>query len=68
MHKPVLALLAIAASLAMQAQVTRDPPRSSGSGQVASMSESASAFLATLTPQQRAKVMHRFDDDAARTN
>jgi hypothetical protein len=38
------------------------------SGQAAAMSESASAFLATLTSSQRAKIIHRFDDDAARTN
>jgi hypothetical protein len=31
------------------------------------MAESASAFLATLTSDQRAKIVHRFDDDAART-
>jgi hypothetical protein len=32
------------------------------------MAESASAFLASLSPAQRAKIVHRFDDDAARTN
>lgn len=68
MHRPVLALLAVVASLAMQAPGTSDPQQSGGSGQAAAMPESASAFLASLTPAQRAKVMHRFDDDAARTN
>jgi hypothetical protein len=32
------------------------------------MSETASAFLSTLSSEQRAKVVHRFDDDGARTN
>jgi hypothetical protein len=31
------------------------------------MAETASAFLATLTSDQRAKIVHPFDDDAART-
>ncbi len=42
--------------------------RADGSGQAAAMTESASAFLATLTSDQRAKIIHPLDDDAARTN
>jgi hypothetical protein len=52
----------------VQAPAPTVPAQSGGNGQAAAMSESASAFLATLTPDQRAKIVHRFDDDAARTN
>jgi hypothetical protein len=68
MQKSVLALSAIIASFLMQAPANIDPRQTGGTGQAAAMSESVSAFLATLAPDQRAKIGHRFDDDAARTN
>jgi hypothetical protein len=68
MQKPVLALIAIGASLLVQAPATPDPQPSGETGRAAGMAASASAFLATLTADQRAKIMHRLDDDAARTN
>jgi Spy/CpxP family protein refolding chaperone len=68
MQRSVLAFLAIVASIAMQAPAPTGPQPGGGSGQAAAMAESASAFLATLTPSQRAKIVHSFEDDAARTN
>ena len=68
MHKAVLASVALLASLAVQGPGATQKTPVGASGQAAAMAESASAFLATLSSDQRARVMHRFDDDSARTN
>lgn len=73
MQRPVLAIVAIFgtfaifALLAVHGPATTQAQPAARNGQAATMAESASAFLATLTADQRAKVVHRFDDDAART-
>jgi hypothetical protein len=68
MHKSVLAFFALLASLVAQGPATPRKQPVGGSGQAAAMAESAAAFLATLTSDQRAKVMHPFEDDSARMN
>jgi hypothetical protein len=68
MKRSVLVFFAISASLVMHGSATTQTPRAAESGQAAVMSESASAFLATLTTDQRVKIIHRFDDDAARVS
>lgn len=68
MRRSAIAFLAIFASLVMQTPAATDTQQSGGNGQAAPMAESASAFLATLTSGQRTKMVHRFDDNEARTN
>ncbi|HWH22858.1 MAG TPA: DUF3500 domain-containing protein [Allosphingosinicella sp.] len=68
MRRSVLAFFAIFASLVMQGPATTQTQQIGGYGQAAAMAESASAFLASLTPAQRARIVHRFEDDAARMN
>ena len=68
MTRVVVAVLALLGSSAVQAPVTIQPKNGLGSGHAAAMAESSSAFLETLTPDQRARISHRFDDDAARVN
>ena len=67
MRRSVLALFAIFASL-LHGPATTQPQYVGGKGQAAAMAESASAFLATLSSDQRAKIVHSFEDDAARMN
>jgi hypothetical protein len=73
MQRPGFAFSALAGAFALLAVVAMHKPATThaqpaaGSGQAAAMAESASAFLATLTSDQRAKIVHPFEDDAART-
>ena len=68
MRRSVLVFFAMLASLVVSGPVTTQTQNTGRNGQAAEMAESASAFLATLTSDQRAKIVHRFDDDAARAN
>jgi hypothetical protein len=68
MRRSVLVLFAVLASLAMSGPVTTQTQNARRSGQAVAMAESASAFLATLTDEQRARIVRPFEDDAARTN
>ncbi len=68
MQRRVLVFFAIFASLVMHGSATTQTQRTVASGQAAAMADSASAFLETLTSDQHAKIIRRFDDDAARMN
>ena len=68
MRRSVLAFFVIVASLAMHGPGTTQNQNGGRIGQSAAMTESAAAFLATLSSGQRAKIVHPFDDDAARMN
>lgn len=68
MPKLVLAALAMFASLFLEASVSAHAQQSGGSERAAAMARSASALLATLSPELRAKLVRPMDDEGERTN
>jgi hypothetical protein len=65
----LVGLLAIAAANCICTGVATAHPAPSDSGaRVAAMAKAASDFLATLSAEERERLVRRFDDDAARTN
>lgn len=62
------ARFALGAALVMAAPAAAHPSHPSATPRAAAIAATASAFVAALSPAQRAQVVRRFDDDAARTN
>lgn len=68
MQRSVLVFFVIFASFVIHGSAITQTQQARGNEQASAMAESASAFLATLTSDQRARIVHRFDDDATRMN